>query len=265
MKGVPFTLSHAAAALPFRRTRLVMSALVIGCMAPDFEYFIPFAHHSAFGHTLPGVFLFDVPFSLVVLWLYHRFAKEPLAACLPLSARKRLQLGPRSLNVHSISQFALLVLSIMVGVATHLLWDSFTHDGYWLTGRWQFLIEQVDVPVFGPRPWYGIFQYFSSASGLFVILLWFFHWYRETEPVHAAPDRRTVIGDRIALACAFTAALILGLFRAAQFGLPDGVDGLQRFMTKTAVTAITVFCTELLLYGIVRSFRRAPMNTTQSA
>ena len=38
---MPFTLSHAAAALPFRRTRLIKSALVIGCFAPDFEYFIP--------------------------------------------------------------------------------------------------------------------------------------------------------------------------------------------------------------------------------
>src|SRR5579871_128427 len=36
---VPFTVSHAAAALPFRRARLVTSALVVGTMAPDSSTF----------------------------------------------------------------------------------------------------------------------------------------------------------------------------------------------------------------------------------
>ena len=91
---MPFTLSHAAAALPFRRTRLIMSAVVVGCLAPDFEYFIPFAHHGGYGHTLAGAFEFDLPLGLAVLWLFHRYAKEPLAACLPEGARERIASQP---------------------------------------------------------------------------------------------------------------------------------------------------------------------------
>ena len=159
---MPFTLSHAAAALPFRRTGLIMSAVVMGSFAPDFEYFIPFAHHGAFGHTLPGSFVFDLPVCLLVLWLFHHFAKEPLAAALPQSARRRFDLGPRSLGIDSIGRFGWLVFSILVGIATHIGWDSFTHSDYWLYDHWSFLRETVSLPIFGPRPWCAI----SSTSAL---------------------------------------------------------------------------------------------------
>jgi len=234
-----------------------MSAVVIGCMAPDFEYFIPHQRHHAYGHTLQGVFLFDLPASIVMLFLFHRYAKESLASCLPEGSRERLHLGTRSLPVKSISQFALLIFSILVGVATHILWDAFTHSDYLIYRHWHFLHEQVNLPLFGPRPMYGILQYMSSAAGLLIILIWFVHWYRNTEPVHSPPDRRRLMRDRIALACAFAVALAIALLHAAEFGVPHGVGGSQRFMTKAVITGITVFCTELLLYGFVRNLRRA--------
>ena len=38
---MPFTPSHAAAVLPFLRTPLPASALVIGSVAPDLPYYLP--------------------------------------------------------------------------------------------------------------------------------------------------------------------------------------------------------------------------------
>jgi len=186
---MPFTLSHAAAALPFRRTRLVLSAVVFGCFAPDMEYFIPFAHRDGFGHTFAGVFEFDLPAGFIALWLFHRYAKGPLSACLPDGARDRIQMGPHSLSIRSFSRFAIILLSLLVGVATHILWDSFTHDDYWPYHHWHFLRVKVNLPLFGPRPWYGIFQYLSSALGLVLILFWFISWYRNTPPVVPRPRR----------------------------------------------------------------------------
>jgi len=248
---MPFTLSHAAAALPFRRTRLVMSALVFGCFAPDFEYFL--GHHGAFGHTFKGMFLFDLPLALAALWLFHHYAKEPLSACLPQGTRERLQLGPRSLSINSFSHFVLVVFSILVGIATHILWDSFTHPRTWLYYHWDLLWHTVRLPVFGVRPWFGIFQYLSSILGLVFILVWFIHWYRSTPPVHSPPDRRTVVGDRIALASALVIALFIALVRAFATGIPNAGHGYQRFLTVTVVTAMTVFWVEVLIYGIVRN------------
>jgi hypothetical protein len=257
---MPFTLSHAAAALPFRRTRLIMSALVIGTFAPDFEYFIPFEHHSAFGHTLPGVFILDLPLSLAVFWFFHRYAKEPLAACLPASARARLHLGPRTISLNSLSRFALVVVSILVGVATHILWDSCTHSGHWLGHLVPSLNAHVLLPLFGSRPWFSIFQYISSIFGIVVLLLWALHWYRNATPVSAKPNRRFVRRDRIALACSFLIALFIALVRAVAFGLPNGVHGVQRFMTIVAITGIAVFCFQLVIYGLVRDRSRNTVN-----
>src|SRR5271165_5815984 len=88
--NVPFTLSHAAAALPFRRARLVPSALVIGTFAPDLEYFIRLVPGGGWGHTIAGAFGMDLPLGLVCLWLFHRWVKIPLAYLLPDSVRGRL-------------------------------------------------------------------------------------------------------------------------------------------------------------------------------
>ena len=253
---MPFTLSHAAAALPFRRTRLVISAVVFGCFAPDFEYFIPFTDRSSVGHTLTGVFEFDIPFAFVTLWLFHHYAKEPLAACLPDGARDRLHLGPKSLSIKSLSRLALILLSILVGIATHILWDSFTHEDYWLYHHWHFLRVKVPLPLFGLRPWYGILQYISSALGLLLILIWFVHWYRRTSPIHSRPGRRSPAVDRIALACAFAIALIAAIISGMETGMPRGVHGSQRFMTDSVVTGMTVFWIEVVIYGIVRNHSR---------
>ena len=253
---MPFTLAHAAAALPFRRTRLVMSAVVIGCFAPDFEYFIPFGHHGSFGHTLTGMFVFDLPLGLTVLWLFHRYAKEPLAACLPEGARDRLHLGPPTLSINSFARLAMTVLSILVGIATHIFWDAFTHPRYWIYNHLHFLGKTVSFPLFGHRPWYGILQYISSAFGVVVVLLWCIHWYRVAPPVHPKPDRRFLSGDRIALACSFLIAVIAAFVRAAVSGIPHGVPGSQRFMTDAAVTGIPVLWMEIVIYGIVRDLSR---------
>lgn len=257
---MPFTLSHAAAAWPFRRTRLILSALIIGCMAPDFEYFIPFQHHGSFGHSWLGIFTLDLPLSLLVLWLFHRYAKEPLAACLPASARTRLHLGPRTVSFHSPSRVAWMAVSILVGVATHLLWDSFTHPGYWTTDHLPFLRISIVLPLFGPRHLYDILQYFSSAFGIVVLLLWGLHWYRHATPVPSTQSPRSLKGDRVVLSVALLIALTIALVRAVSIGTPNGVHGAQHFMTIIAVTAIAVFCFQIVVYGIIRNHARNTIN-----
>ncbi|HEV2278346.1 MAG TPA: DUF4184 family protein [Acidobacteriaceae bacterium] len=256
---MPFTLSHAAAALPFRRTRLIMSAVVVGCFAPDFEYFLGI--HGGFGHTLTGILVFDLPLALAVLWLFHRYAKEPLAACLPEGTRERLHL--RSLSIDSVSRLAMVILSILAGIATHILWDSFTHPRYWLYAHWHFLSETIRIPLFGDRPWFAIFQYVSSVLGLLVILLWWIQWYRNTPPHRSRSDQKELLTrDRVAVACAFVIALLAAAVRAVVYGIPHGISGSQKFLTIVVVTALTAFWGEVILYGLVRNRTRSPVKVT---
>jgi Domain of unknown function (DUF4184) len=248
---MPFTLSHAAAALPFRRTRLVPSALVVGCLAPDFEYFL--GRHGAYGHKLPGMFTFDLPLAFAALWLFHHYAKEPLAACLPEGARQRFDSGPDSFPIRSFSRFALIVVSILVGVATHIIWDSFTHTGHWPTNHFPWFRHIVELPLFGKRPVYGILQYLSSVFGIAAILIWYLLWYRNTPPMHPKHERKSVIWSRIVVASAFVVALVVALVRAVSGGVPEGVHGSQRFMTEAALTGLPTFWIEVLIYGFIRN------------
>ena len=96
---VPFTLAHAAAAYPLRRTRLVLSALIIGTFTPDLEFFLRFAPRGPFSHTPRGLFLFCLPVGFVVYWLFHAVVKEPLAAVLPRAARERVPADPYPLSL----------------------------------------------------------------------------------------------------------------------------------------------------------------------
>jgi len=86
---VPFTLSHAAAVLPFRR-RLIPSALVVGALAPDFEYFLRLSPADRFGHTLLGAFMFTLPVALAVLWMFQRLIKVPVVQLMPDALQRRM-------------------------------------------------------------------------------------------------------------------------------------------------------------------------------
>jgi len=229
-----------------------MSALVFGCFAPDMEYFLWLRPHGHFGHTLPGIFVFDLPAALISVILFHLYAREPLIACLPVHLRERVRSG-ESPAMKSFSGFALVCVSILVGVATHLLWDSFTHGEYWIGQHWAFLSTSVDVPIFGSRALFAVLQYISSAFGIIAILLWFIQWYRKTPPVHLQEDGSSSHRDRIVLSFAVIFAVLAGLVRGGLNGLPSGVHGWQRFMTEVSITGITVFCFELLGYGFIHN------------
>jgi hypothetical protein len=143
---MPFTFSHAAAAWPFRKTRLEMPALVIGCFAPDFPYFMFIKRYGYIGHTLPGFFFFDLPISLVVLWLFYAYQQQPFSMLLPIGIRRRLKPWNGNFSFRPPARLALIVVSILIGTATHILWDSFTHTFYWPYHHLSFLSNVVHVP-----------------------------------------------------------------------------------------------------------------------
>jgi hypothetical protein len=259
---MPFTLAHPAAAIPFLRTRLVPSALVIGCMVPDFEYFLRFAPEGGFGHTLPGVFVFDLPVAFIALWLFHAYAKEPLYTWLPESVRRRIRLGPAALPVRNIAQFTLVLLSILIGVATHILWDSFTHRGFWPYRHWQFLHRTVLLPVLGMTEYLRVLQHASTLFGFVVLLLWFRHWYRRTAPLQGetAPYPRQHPRTALYVICivALLAAVLSGFVITALKSPYYHTD--SKFLFECGViTAINVFWLGVVLYGVLRANARSKL------
>ncbi|MGB7266235.1 MAG: DUF4184 family protein [Terracidiphilus sp.] len=249
---MPFTLSHAAAALPFRRTRLEFSALVTGCFAPDFAYFIFLRPRGFYGHTLPGVFVFDLPASLVVLWLFHAYVKQPLLTFLPTEFRRRLTLKQNGYSFWPPARLALIVISILIGTATHILWDSLTHSRYWPYRHWSFLRQSIHVPVAGNVAMYLVLQHASTLFGLTVLAVWVWFWYRTTEPSESPlAEPFTPAQLRIITVIVPVVAICGGLVRAVMgAGIPGSIKSIVLFVGEWGLAAITFFAIGLLFCGV---------------
>jgi hypothetical protein len=253
---VPFTLSHAAAAFPFRRTPLDLSALITGCFTPDFAYFILLKPHGYIGHKLPGIFLFDLPLGLLALWLFHAYMKQPLMIYLPCGMRRRMQANSAPYLFRPAKRFALIVLSVLIGTATHIAWDSFTHDYFWPYRHWSFLRLPVHLPVAGTIQIYKLLQHGSTLIGLVAVALWIRHWYRTTKPAEAfSPDRFTPAQRRIIILLVPALALCCAILRAfLGVGVPTGIRNLFQFAGEFGIASISFFCIGILLCGV--AFRR---------
>ncbi len=252
---MPFTPAHAAAALPFRRTRLIPSALVVGTLAPDFEYFARLSPGGGYGHTLPGLFVMTVPLALAVLWLFQAWMKEPIVELLPGPIQCRIDLGPRPFRFWGPKRLALIIGSILVGAATHIVCDSFTHPKLWLYRHWAFLNETIPIPFLGPIHNYHVFQYVSSFAGCLILLVWLVYWFNTTPPCRqpAAPPL-SVAQVRGLLVLVFAAAVAGGLIRATiGVGLPRIRYTAEAFFGESVVTAISLTWLQLLAYGIART------------
>src|SRR5690348_1510941 len=89
---MPWTLSHPAAVLPFRRFArrpLTFAALVIGSTTPDFGFYINRFDLSDFAHTFAGTFLLCLPCGLVVVFALCLFCR-PICYALPSPHRQAL-------------------------------------------------------------------------------------------------------------------------------------------------------------------------------
>lgn len=215
---MPFTISHTAAAWPFEKSRLVLSAVIVGAMAPDLDYFLNLDIAGRWTHSLAGTFEFSLPAALVVLAIFHFLLKRPVVALLPAGVQQRIVI--QRFRFWPLRRLLLIVGSVLVGIATHLAWDSFTHNGAWMVENIAWL-HSPHVILGHSWPNYKFAQHGSTVLGLVLLALWFRKWYGSTEPVHAVEPRLSV-RVRTAVVCSILAtAFAVGLVRAWTLAGPN--------------------------------------------
>jgi Domain of unknown function (DUF4184) len=242
---VPFTLAHPAAVLPLRGVAYLRTApLIVGAMVPDLPYylpggitrFLPVTH--AFVHSFTIDLLLGYAF-LGVLFLLQR----PLTAL--LSGRARALCLQALAPFAQLSAWALAAPAIVIGVWSHLLWDSFTHRDGWAVLR----VEALSAPLsLGTHEWtvYHALQYLSSVVGLCVLVLWY-----DRLP---APRSRTGRGEARSAAVpvlllVITAALLVGGVQSLEnFRHTHGLD---RALNVLFTNALAWFAALYLTAGIV--------------
>lgn len=158
---MPYAIAHPVAAIPLARLlgrRSVPSALAIGTIVPDAWYVIP-GLDRPFSHQAHGLFLFCLPAGLLLYLAFHGLLKEPLLHLLPSGIASRA----RSFSVPGFPRVAwwIVAANIVLGAATHQVWDALTHSGAFAT---RFL-------PFG-EPVLRVLQHGSTALGGAFLLWW---------------------------------------------------------------------------------------------
>ena len=182
---MPWTVSHAAAVLPFCRwcpARLSFIALVAGSMSPDLGYYLGLFRVAEFAHTVPGIVAVGLPAGLLMVATL-RWLREPLVVLLPQPHRYVLRQGLASLaeNV-TWSRGMVLAVSLVLGAATHVAWDSFTHATGLPVERSEFL--QRELFRIGSRDveTYNFLQHASTLFGIVVLAMAYRSWLSPSLP-----------------------------------------------------------------------------------
>jgi hypothetical protein len=207
---MPMTAAHPLAVLPLRRWRLDTTCLVIGSMSPDFEYFLRVELVSTVSHTLPGLFYFCIPITLLAAVVFHRVLKWPAIRVAPWRGR----LAVFAQRPWPVQRWPWLVVSAALGAATHLVWDGFTHAGHFGPRDIAALRAVVQVPVVGDMLVHRVIQHVSTIVGLAVLAIVIARALRRVAPVELpAPPPRTyaIWVVSIAVGIALSALRIRGL------------------------------------------------------
>lgn len=179
---MPFTLSHPAAVLPLRRYG-VFSALFFGSMSPDYLYFIPGQTYASFGHTIHGLYLFCLPATMVALWTFHRLMKRPLSELLPegIAARLRPAIHPFDFGIWplDVTRLAAVIVSILGGAVTHIVWDSATHINGFVADAIPALMSPLFSDSRGTVLRIQLAQEASTVLGAAILIVAFRRWLRD--------------------------------------------------------------------------------------
>lgn len=198
---MPFTPSHAVVALPFVRAGAVgassgiPAAIAVGAMTPDLPLFVR-------GTPLDYGWTHDIAWSPVtalvalVLLFVWRCALRPavgelsprwLARRLPgewdasAAAAARETVAPRSWRRLRARRLfpAVLAAALLFGIATHIAWDLFTHEG-------RAGMPALDA-LWGPLPGYRWLQHGSSVAGMVILAVWAILWLRRADAAERVP------------------------------------------------------------------------------
>lgn len=152
---MPFTfLAHQAPVLPLVLLRprwFDGVALCVGSISPDLAYIVSGTPLRFASHTGPALLWFCLPATLVLTALTRRITPALLAQ-LPLPARR---LAP---GLGAAPAWIVTVISALIGAASHVLLDGFTHRGGLAVAHLAWLRAPALTLAGRPMPVYSLLQ-----------------------------------------------------------------------------------------------------------
>jgi hypothetical protein len=193
-----FPVAHPAAVLPLRRycpRWLSFPALIIGSLSPDAGYLLARQGGDEFSHRLVGSVGFCLPVGLLGLVLFHAL-RSPAVKMLPEHYQRALLPFCR----RPFGSLPAVLVSLLIGAWTHLLWDSCTHNDGWCVQHLPVL-QSVVLSV-GSRTarvchllWYG-----STFAGIVWLVLAFEKWKEASVRAGVGVSGRVLMRDALLVA-----------------------------------------------------------------
>src|ERR1700722_561357 len=247
---MPWTFPHPAAVLPLRSFhRLPFGALVVGSLSPDIGYYVGAFGVAARAHTLRGLIYICLP-TAIALMVILRGLHKPVAGLLPYPHRQAVLALPPFRWPNSLPAAGFVCLAIVIGAATHNVWDSFTHPaGFFVRKIWalraiSFNLHGRDILRF------EVLQHLSTIVGVFVLILAYRRVSRHAASVSVAPREsdawRYALFGIIAVISMAVAAPIA--YFAATYG--RGMSGTW-LIIRFVIAYTTVFAVLLAAAGLV--------------
>lgn len=234
----------------------MLSALVLGSMAPDYPYTFGAPWGREATHTLGSVFWFALPAGWVAYLGFQHALRRPAIFLLPAAIRMRLPLTPR---VHG---WLPVSVSLVVGALTHVAWDGFTHRSvYWA----QLVPALSDLKLLGFLLWrYEVLQHGSTLLGAGALAVASARWLRRTPPTRAvggSPEREGLRSHSRIAALALPG--VVGVAVALAMSPPrDSFGSLITFLVHVVIAGMAAFI--LLLGCLSRILRDPPVGTEHS-
>ncbi|PHM30373.1 DUF4184 family protein [Xenorhabdus innexi] len=243
---MPWTFSHPAAVLPLKRLSeknlLNFPALVTGSLSPDFFYSVMLYDIATTSHHLLGWFYTAFPLCLLIFLIVHLLSK-PLSDLFPISFIPYEKQGYKNKVI--------FVISLFIGAATHIGWDSFTHE----TGFFVDKIPLLQYKVFQTMTngegigIYKILQHVSSLLGIIYISMKYWqHQKKQTSFIQFNNKKklyRLVIIGFIAGFLVSPVALFLSY-------KPSGIY-IGKFIFNVLTLSVPVFCILLVIVALWKS------------
>jgi hypothetical protein len=243
---MPFTPAHPAIILPLiNRKYFSATGLIVGSVSPDFEYFFKASVNGVHGHTLAGIFYFDLPVAVFIAITFHLLVKESLILNLPKFLQVRLQpLLHLNFKDFILKHYFVFTCSALLGAASHIFWDGFTHNGKFFVEYFS-IYKGTYIPFQGARYplWYAL-QHTSTFVGCSVIFLYVFYLPIKTSQKLTTPK------------LLYWGALLI--LAASLFSMRFALSTIKFDLGNAVVTAISALLVAIYLISPIRYFK--PLN-----
>lgn len=234
--------------VPLRR-HADLTALVIGSMVPDLSHLTGLDISRDITHHVLLWPLFAMPVGLLVYLLFTRVMREPLLSLGPLGLVERLT--PRDRQTRQPGHWKQVLLGLLIGAASHLLFDRLTTLSPAYDWTQPLLAPMVTIAGI-PLSVQDLLRHGGALLGMALIVWWTRRWWQRAPrrtldsedlgPLHLKPAARAlivVVGAILVLAISLLAAMA-----------EDGISA-RHLIGNTVRAAMPASSMALVIYALV--------------